>query len=134
MVGTGLRPLAHPTDAGSLFPERTARRVPDIAAPVRWQKFPRDVSVKRTMRPIAGAGHQAVFHRIVVNVIDVTCEIGIATDRVFPITALPYSLFAFGALARVSVRIAGQAAGEIAFDDTPASGKISVVRWQRPNG
>ena len=71
------------------------------------------------MRPIAGPRHQTVFHRIKVNVIDMAREVGVVAQRVLPIAPLPYSLFTFGDFAGASVRIAGQATGEIVFD--PAS-------------
>ena len=46
------------------------------------------------MRPIAGARHQPVLHRIEVNVIGIPGEVALVADRVLPIQALPNPLFA----------------------------------------
>src|SRR5262249_28886635 len=118
---------------GVLFAETAAWQLRDIAAPIGRQKSARDVAVKRTMRPIASARHQPMFHRIEVDVIDVTRKVGLVADDGLPIAALPNSLLTPSDLAPAPWRILRQAAGEIMFDQAPAPGKISVVRWQGPN-
>ena len=46
------------------------------------------------MRPVANARYQAVFHRVVMNVIHVPDKIVLVTDGVFPVTSLPKCKFA----------------------------------------
>jgi hypothetical protein len=138
LVGTAaslaLRGLSPPYGTRQLFTEKSARRLPHIAAPIERQKSLPDVSMERTMRPIAGARHQPMSHRVEVNVIDMAREVGIVADRMFPETALPYAFFAFVKFASTPVRIGRQTAGEIVFDQAPATGEIGIVLWQSPNG
>jgi hypothetical protein len=46
--------------------------------------------------PVAHAGHQTMFHRIEMNVIDMACQIFGVTNRMLPKPALPKTFFAFG--------------------------------------
>jgi hypothetical protein len=74
-----------------------------------------------------------VFDRIVVYVIDVTFQVNLIPDLVFPITTLPDPTFTLGAAARAYRFIFGQAAGESRLDLRPAHGEVRVARWQLPN-
>ncbi len=51
--------------------------------------------MKRRPRPIGYALHMAMLARVVVDVIDMTVEIGLVADAMFPITALPNTAFVF---------------------------------------
>jgi hypothetical protein len=125
--------LAHPTEIPISFAETAARQFRYIAAPIRRQKSPRDVAVKGTMRPIASARDQPMFHRIEMNVIDVAREVGIVADGVLPKAALPYAFFASADFTPASLRIGRETAGEIVLYQAPAAGKIRVVGREGPN-
>lgn len=50
--------------------------------------------------PVSHARHQTVLDGIVVNIVDVTLQIGLIADHMLPIAPLPNALVAFGGLAR----------------------------------
>ena len=52
------------------------------------------------MRPIRYAVDVAMFHRVEVDVVDVSLEIFIIANCVLPVSALPYAFLALGNLAR----------------------------------
>ena len=58
----------------------------------------RNVAVKTAERPISRARHQPMFRRIVMDVINMPLEIGIITNGVLPIAALPDAFFGFAIL------------------------------------
>ena len=51
------------------------------------------------MRPIADPCHQAMLHRVDVNIIDVTREIVRVANGMFPIAPLPDATLGFGGTA-----------------------------------
>ena len=51
------------------------------------------------MRPIGYTGDMPVFHRIEMNVIDMTLHIRVITNGVLPIAALPNTFLSLGDLA-----------------------------------
>lgn len=55
------------------------------------------------MRPINGARRMAVFHRVVMDVIDVRPEIGVVADKVFPEPRLPGTALAHAEASRESL-------------------------------
>jgi len=75
-----------------------------------------------------------VFDRIEVDVIDVTFEVRIISDRMLPKPSLPDSRFAPPDLAPRPQLRGRQLAGESAFDLAPASREIGIARRQSPNG
>src|SRR5215216_5952806 len=90
--------------------------------------------METTVRPIAHARDVSVLDGIVVNVIDVALEVGLVTDGVLPIAALPNSFVALGDFAQRPPSIAGKRPRKAAFDQVPTSRKICIVIWQRPDG
>ena len=99
--------------------------LPDIPAPIRIQHSTFNITMEAAMRPIHDARHMAVLDRIEVNIVDVTFEIRIVSDRVLPKAALPDSLFSFDDLAR-RTRLIGKTTREAAFDQAPSNGEIQV--------
>ena len=65
-----------------------------VATSIRGQETSLDVAVEAGVWPINDPRHKTVFDRIVVDVVDMPVKISIISDGVFPIAALPNSLFA----------------------------------------
>ena len=81
------------------------------------------------MRPIVFVCNKAVLHRISVNVIDVSVEIVVVADRMFPIAPPPDAAFAFPPSRRL---VRGRdGAREMRFQETPARRKVRVALRQR---
>jgi hypothetical protein len=74
-----------------------------------------------------------MLHSIVINIVDVTFNIGFIADRMFPRATLPDdTLLSLTELAwRASFRI--EASREPALNQTPTRGEIGVIVRQRPN-
>ena len=81
------------------------------------------------MRPVADPLHQAMFHGIVVNVIDMSSEVAIVADRVLPISPLPKCEFAIGVALDVLTGFE-QTGAEVSFDAPPPARKVRVVSGQ----
>ena len=88
---------------------------------------------KRRMRPFVWCAHMAMFDRVVVNVINMPLVIPLVANRMFPITPLPDTAFAFAFTARRNVFAAINAARETCLDQSPAFGKVIISRWQLPD-
>src|SRR5438105_4229804 len=69
-----------------------------LSTPVPRQQPAPYIKVKRGMRPIAHADHQAMPHRIEMDVVDMSLEISVIPNRVLPETTLPQR--------RLSIRVA----------------------------
>jgi hypothetical protein len=78
------------------------------------------------MRPIANARYQAVFHRIVMNVIHMPDKIVVVTDGVFPVTSLPKRKFAIR-VTPDSDAGSEQLGAEVSFDAPPSPSEIRVA-------
>jgi hypothetical protein len=74
-----------------------------------------------------------VLDRVDVDVIDVTGEVALVTNRMFPVTALPYPALAFGRAAAGDALACGQTSRERRLDQPPAHGKIGIALRQRPD-
>src|SRR5712691_7960124 len=98
--------------------------LPHTATPIDRQVATCNVAMEAAIRPIADASHQAMLDRIVVNIVDVTLQIGLIADHVLPLAALPNAFIAFGGLARRSDIGGRQLARECALDLTPAYRKV----------
>ena len=61
--------------------------------PIWWEEAASDVAMQAGMGPIGGALDEAVFHRVVMDVIDVVAVVGVVPDQVLPIPALPDAAF-----------------------------------------
>jgi hypothetical protein len=85
--------------AHHLFTERPLNAA-KIASPVRREYSLFNEAVETAVRPIGYAVDVAVFHRIEMNVIDVSLEIFIIANRVLSVSALPDAFFSFGDLAQ----------------------------------
>lgn len=62
--------------------------------PIGWEEVAADVAVQAGVRPIGGALDEAVFDRVVMDVVDVVAVVGFIPDQVLPKAALPYAAFA----------------------------------------
>ena len=71
----------------------------DIAGPIFGINSKLYHPMKRRMRPIPHACHQAMFHRVDMDVVDVALEITFIANCVFPIAALPDPAFTLGSAA-----------------------------------
>src|SRR5580700_9272354 len=103
-----------------------------ISCPVLRQYSLSHIAMKRRMRPIANAGHDAVFHRIVMDVIDMSLEVLLVADRVFPVSSLPKRKFAVRVAPDFDSR-SEQAGTEDSLDSPPPPGEIRVSRRQGQN-
>jgi hypothetical protein len=71
-----------------------------------------------------------MFYGIEVNVVDVSLEIAVVTDSVFPIASLPQSKITIPVA--LGCRPGSDHAGtEVSFDPSPAAGEICVSLRQR---
>jgi hypothetical protein len=70
--------------------------VANISSPIWSEQSSLNKAVEAAMRPIGYATDVAVFHRIKVNIVDVSLEIFVIPNRMFPIAALPNTLFPLG--------------------------------------
>ena len=71
-----------------------------ISSPIRGENSLLNEAVEAAVRPIGYAIDVAMFHRVEVDVIDVSLEILIISNRVLPVSALPDSFLTLGDLAR----------------------------------
>jgi hypothetical protein len=67
------------------------------------------------------------------NVVDVTREIALVANGVFPIAPLPDAAFALGGTAFRNAFAAGEAARKRRFDQPPARGKIRIALGHGPD-
>ena len=65
-----------------------------VARPILGQQSLSHIQVKRRIRPIADAGHEAVLDRIEMNVIDVPRKVVFVANGVLPKPSLPEGIFA----------------------------------------
>ena len=71
------------------------------------------------------------------NIVEVSCEIGIVADDMLPKSSLPNALLTFRKTARIPLdwlMRAHETLGEGFFDETPSQQKIGVTLRKRPNG
>lgn len=61
--------------------------------PVGWEEAALDVAMEAGVGPVGGAVDEAVFDRVVMDVIDVVPVIVFVPDQVFPISSLPDAAF-----------------------------------------
>src|SRR5437763_1951424 len=104
----------------------------DVARPVGWQQIAPDIDAERRIRPIAGPAHQSVLDRVEVHVVDVSLEILLIANGVFPKAPLPECVFAI-AMAFDRHASGDKTMREMRLDPLPASGEIGIARWQRPD-
>ena len=120
-----------PTNPSVTLPEP---RIPAtrITRPILRQITPPDPGVKRRMRPILHPPHQAVFHRVVMHVIDMPLQINVVANLMLPETPLPDSFLASGNLAGRKPAAVRQPAGKQSFDETPPPAEIRIAFRQSP--
>jgi hypothetical protein len=82
--------------------------------------------------PIRNARYVPVFDRIEMNIVNMTFEVGIVPDCMFPEATLPNPLLAFDNLARRPWLVL-KAAREPALDQAPAGREIRISFGQSPN-
>ncbi len=86
------------------------------------------------MAPLHGAGDQPMFDGVVMHVIDVSAEIVLVTEGMFPISALPYSAFILAAPTGVDAFTFGHSPGKSSLNQHPSGWIVRVVRRQGPYG
>src|SRR5204863_9736039 len=98
----------------------------DIARLVGWQQTAPDIEVERRIRPIARPAHQSVLDRIEVHVVDVSLEILLIPNSVFPKAPLPQRIVA---IAMALDRCAGgdKVMREMRLDSPPAAREIGIA-------
>ncbi len=62
-----------------------------VSTPISFQQAAFDEAMKAAVRPVRDARDISVFHRVEVDVVDVTIEVGVIADSVLPIATLPYA-------------------------------------------
>ena len=65
-----------------------------ISTPVGSEQATFDKAMKAAMRPVRDARYVTMLDGIKVNVIDVTLEVDVVTNRMLPVAALPNTLLA----------------------------------------
>jgi hypothetical protein len=85
------------------------------------------------MRPIPNPRHKSVLDRVDMNVVDMTREIVVITNSVFPITSLPDPALSFGSTALGNLFTRAEASREGRFDQPPASGKVGITFRKSPD-
>src|ERR1700744_2864912 len=71
-----------------------------VSAPIGDKNPTFDEAMKAAVRPVHDTGDSSMLHRIEVNVVDVTFEIGIIANSMLPIATLPDTFLALGNLTR----------------------------------
>ncbi len=98
------------------------------SAPIGWKQPVLHIAVERRMRPVAHLPHQAVFYRVEISIKNMTFQIGIITDFMFPKPPLPNACFTFSLLAGIRMAAAiRQAFGKIGFQNLHDTRKIIAV-------
>jgi hypothetical protein len=85
------------------------------------------------MWPIAYAAHQTVLHRIDMTILDVSAEILLVADQMFPKSTLPDAPFATLPPNLAAPLGLGNGLSEADFYQPPTQREIGVARRQRPN-
>ena len=85
--------------------------------------------VKRGMRPLARGGHEVMFDRVEMNVFDMRGKIGVAANRMFPVSSLPNRVlgFRFAAWRNELSVLRGARPRKRAFNLAPAHRVIAVA-------
>ena len=102
-------------------------------APIRRIHSCFDVAVKAGIRPIDRRLRVSVFHRIEMNVFDVSAKIDFIPQHMLPVPRLPQGTLATGDFACAGSRCGIAMFGEPRLDQTPTGGEISVVGRQGPD-
>ncbi len=89
------------------------------------------MAVKAGVGPIGGALDEAVFHRVVVDVVDVVAVVGVVADQVLPIPALPDAAFSTLLPCGRSMFGGWYLFAEGFLDPPPAAGEITVAGRER---
>lgn len=84
--------------------------------------------------PILGSRHVPVLHRIPVDVVHVSSEVGVIAYQVLPVPSLSDTAFAFVDTPGASMLPKRQVAREPSLDESPAEREIGIFRWQGPDG
>ena len=122
---THLRTLdsAKPHPATGPVPQYTCRHLAHVRRPSRVAKPESGIPMKWRVAPFRCLRYQTVFNRVVVNVTDVSAQVRVCSNRVFPKAPLPKPIFAFFFF---SSRIA-----EL-NDRAPTAGVVMFVQKRRP--
>ena len=86
------------------------------------------------MRPIRWTGDKSMFDGVVMHVIDVSAEIVLVTQGMFPVSALPHSALALAAPTGIDAFASGYSPGKSRLNQHPSGRVTCVVRRQGPHG
>ena len=125
-VGKGAQRRAHASTLRSYQTILSCRR------PNLWAGYLPPRSGENCCAANGNVRHEAVFDRIVVDVVDMPLGVGIVTDGVLPISPLPNALLALGDLARGTFRRRRQATRKNGFEHTPARRVVGVALRELP--
>jgi hypothetical protein len=103
-----------------------------VARPVVGINAERHHAMEGRIGPILDLRDMAVFHRIEVNVVDVTLKVALIAQRMLPKSALPNSPLAFAVPALRDLLMSWHAASEHRLDQAPARREIRVAFGQCP--
>lgn len=98
-------------------------------APIRRVYPALNCVMEGRIRPIGHTRYEAVFDRVVVNVIQVRAEVGFIAHEMLPEPGLPQT----AVLSRCRYVSAFEQAGDAGLDEPPAHGKVAVVWRQSPD-
>src|SRR5690606_4298250 len=105
-----------------------------VGRPIVGDDAVADVAMDGRMRPVAGAAHVAMLHRIDVDVVDMRPQVTLIANSMLPEPALPDAAFTFVFAAGGNHLSLWNRSGESALDQGPAPGEIRIVFRQRPYG
>lgn len=103
-----------------------------VGGPVRIDSSVANVSMDAGPAPIRRACHMTVFHRIVVDVIEMPREVRVVTDAVLPVTPLPDAPLTLVDPAGIALLQFGYPTGKTGFDQTPPRRKVDIARRRGP--
>ena len=102
-------------------------------APVGRQNTFSNKTMERRMRPVGDSRHQAMLHRIDMDVIDVIVEVAFVSDQMLPVAALPDAAFRFPDTRNRYMFSGRHKPGKFLFDQHPACREITIIPRQRPD-
>jgi hypothetical protein len=101
--------------------------------PIFWQFSSPDITMERGEWPVAYRIHMAVFDRIEVDVVNVTPQINVVTNRMFPVASLPDAPLTARTPDRRAIFRFRHAATEIRLDAAPPRRVIGIAFGQAPD-
>ena len=112
------------------FAEVSAVERFEVDRPICWQPPLFDIPMEARMRPMAHLRHVPMLHRVPMDVIDMSVEVGLITDEMFPESMLPQGALVPFSAARIhpfgSIESGLATLRDHPLDDTPTVGEILI--------